>query len=86
MNKFRIGECCLKLTKEEIIECLDEAEGAAIHRMYTAKGVKLHMKIAKWYYNHYSDFSYVLIRVPLFIVDVIDSVQYVMEKNKKNSA
>lgn len=54
-----------KLTKEEIEECLDDAEETAVYRMHTAKGVQLHMKIAKWYYNHYNDFSYVIIRVPL---------------------
>lgn len=72
-----------KLTKEEIEECLDAAEETAVYRMYTAKGVRLHMEIAKWYYNHYSKFSYILIRLPLFIVDIIDSVQDVTEKNKK---
>lgn len=72
-----------KLTKQEMDECLKAEENTAIYRMFTSKGVHLHMKIAKFYYNHYNIFTYAAIQIPLIIVDMIDSVEYFVKYKKK---
>lgn len=74
-----------KLTKEEIERELDNEEDIAVYRMFSSKGVDLRMRIAEWYYNHYNVFSYIVIQIPLLIVDAIDIIMAVVEKRNRKT-
>lgn len=50
--------------------------------MFTPLGVHLRMKIADFYYHHYTILTYIIIQIPLLIVDVIDGVEYSIKYKK----
>lgn len=72
-----------KLSEQEIEKRLDDEENVAIYRMFTPLGVHLRMKIADFYCHHYGILTYIIIQIPLLIVDAIDSIAYSI-KNKKS--
>ena len=63
-----------KLSEQEIKKILYDEENVAIYRMFTPLGVHLRMKIVDFYYHHYGILTYIVIQIPLLIVDVIDSI------------
>lgn len=71
-----------KLSEQEIEERLDNEENIAVYRMFTPLGVHLRMKIANFYYNHYGILTYIIIQIPLLIVDVIDGIEYLIKYKK----
>ena len=52
--------------------------------MFTPLGVHLRMKIADFYYHHYGILTYIIIQIPLLIVDIIDGIEYSIKYKKSD--
>lgn len=71
-----------KLTQKEKEEYIDIEYDHSVHLMYTAMGVRLRMKVAEFYFNHYNVLTHIVIQIPLMLIFVLDSIEFIREKQE----